>query len=95
MAELHDILIRPIVTEKSTNDISGNNCYVFEVGVSANKIQIKNAVETVFGVSVEDVRTINVRGKSKRFGKHYGKRSNWKKAFVRLGDGDSLNFYES
>jgi large subunit ribosomal protein L23 len=95
MAELHDVLIRPILTEKTTRLEAGENVYTFEVGVGANKHQIKEAVQSVFGVNVEDVRTIVVRGKSKRFGKHYGKRSNWKKAFVRLSDGDSLNFFES
>jgi large subunit ribosomal protein L23 len=95
MAELHDVLIRPILTEKTTRMEAGENVYTFEVGVGANKHQIKEAVQSVFGVNVEDVRTMVVRGKSKRFGKHYGKRSNWKKAFVRLADGDSLNFFES
>jgi large subunit ribosomal protein L23 len=95
MAELHDILIRPVVTEKSTYLQETENTYVFEVGRSANKHQIKSAIESVFGVSVADVRTLNVRGKFKRFGRFYGKRSNWKKAYVRLADGDVLNFYES
>jgi large subunit ribosomal protein L23 len=95
MAELHDVLIRPILTEKTTRLEAGENVYTFEVGVGANKHQIKEAVQSVFGVNVEDVRTMVVRGKSKRFGRYYGKRSNWKKAFVRLSDGDSLNFFES
>ncbi|MAY82028.1 MAG: 50S ribosomal protein L23 [Deltaproteobacteria bacterium] len=95
MAELHDVLIRPILTEKTTRLEAGENVYTFEVGVAANKHQIKEAVQSVFGVNVEDVRTMVVRGKSKRFGRYYGKRSNWKKAFVRLSDGDSLNFFES
>ncbi len=95
MAELHDILIRPILTEKTTTVQSADNVYTFEVGESANKLQIKNAVQNLFGVQVEDVRTIVVRGKTKRFGWHFGKRSNWKKAYVRLADGDSLNFFEA
>jgi large subunit ribosomal protein L23 len=95
MAELHDVLIRPILTEKTTQLESADNVYTFEVGEAANKHQIKVAVESVFGVSVEDVRTAVVRGKSKRFGKYNGKRSNWKKAYVKLSEGDSLNFYES
>lgn len=95
MAELHDILVRPIVTEKSSRQMASDNTYVFEVGVRANKIQIKHAIEQVFGVTVEDVRTVNVRGKTKRFGRFFGKRPNWKKAYVRLADGDSLNFYEA
>ena len=66
---------------------------MFEVSRTANKHQIKAAVESLFGVNVTDVRTLNVRGKSKRFGRFYGKRSNWKKAYVTLADGDFLNFF--
>jgi large subunit ribosomal protein L23 len=95
MAELHDVLIRPILTEKTTRLQAGSNVYTFEVGHESNKHQIKEAVQAVFGVTVEDVRTMVMRGKSKRFGRYYGKRSNWKKAYVRLADGDSLNFFES
>lgn len=95
MAELHDIVIRPIVTEKSSIQSATENTYVFEVGVRANKIEIKRAIETLFGVNVEDVRTVTVRGKTKRFGRFYGKRPNWKKAYVRLASGDELNFFEA
>lgn len=95
MAELHDILVRPIITEKSTYQMADQNTYVFEVGLVANKIEIKRAIEQVFGVTVEDIRTVTVRGKNKRFGRFYGKRPNWKKAYVRLAEGDALNFYES
>lgn len=95
MAELHDILLRPIITEKSTMLMAAENTYLFEVGETANKHQIKHAVEQVFGVSVADVRTARVRGKVKRFGRYTGKRSNWKKAYVRLVDGDSLDFFAS
>ena len=95
MAELHDILVRPIVTEKSARLAAAENVYVFEVGHDANKIQIKRAIETVFEVGVENVRTMIVRGKIKRFGRHYGKRSNWKKAYVRLNQDDSLPFFDA
>jgi large subunit ribosomal protein L23 len=94
MAELHDILIRPLLTEKTTTAQS-ENVYTFEVGESANKLQIKHAIESLFGVDVQDVRTLVMRGKSKRFGRFYGKRSNWKKAYVRLAEGDSLNFFDA
>ncbi len=94
MAELHDILVRPLVTEKTSFQMAGRNTYVFEVGLAANKHQVKAAVESLFGVSVADVRTLIMRGKTKRFGRYYGKRSNWKKAYVRLADGDALSFYE-
>ncbi len=95
MAELHDILIRPVVTEKSTRLSDGENTYVFEVGLKANKHQVKHAVETLFGVRVADVRTCIVRGKVKRFGRYTGRRSNWKKAYVRLAAGDTLDFFAS
>jgi large subunit ribosomal protein L23 len=94
MNELRDILRRPIVTEKSAYQMEDDNTYVFEVSENANKLQIKGAIEQYFGVKVIDVRTLIVRGKLKRFGRHFGKRPNWKKAYVKLADGDSLNFYE-
>ena len=91
--EIHDILIRPIVTEKSTTRL-GDRTYAFEVGDASNKLQIKDAVQSYFGVRVEDVRTLRVRGKTKRFGRFVGKRSNWKKAYVTLVEGDSINLFE-
>lgn len=95
MAELHEVLIRPIVTEKSMTLSEVDDTYVFEVGLGANKIQIRQAVEQVFGVRVESVRTLIVRGKNKRFGRYYGKRSNWKKAYVKLVEGNTLDFFEA
>ena len=94
MNELRDILRRPLITEKSAYQMNLENTYLFEVGLEANKLQIKDAVERYFGVEVTDVRTLIVRGKSKRFGRHIGKRSNWKKAYVKLAEGHSLNFFE-
>jgi large subunit ribosomal protein L23 len=95
MAELnlHDVLLRPLQTEKSVSAEGDENTYVFQVGDAANKHQIKTAIEQFFGVKVANVRTLRVLGKSKRFGKHYGKRSNWKKAYVRLVEGDSIQLY--
>jgi large subunit ribosomal protein L23 len=95
MSELHDVLIRPIFSEKTTALQNDGNTYTFEVGESANKLQIKNAVQTLFEVEVEAVRTVIMRGKTKRFGRHFGKRSNWKKAYVRLSQGQSLNFFDA
>jgi large subunit ribosomal protein L23 len=95
MAEIHDVIVRPIVTEKGTRLTSSQNTYVFEVAENANKHEIQVAVEQLFGVKVVDVRTLRVRGKSKRFGRHSGKRPNWKKAYVKLADGNVLNFFES
>ncbi len=91
--QLHDILIRPLVTEKSVGLEDDQNTYVFQVGRDSNKHQIKSAIEGFFGVSVDEVRTATYRGKMKRFGRFNGKRSNWKKAYVRLADGDTLDFF--
>jgi large subunit ribosomal protein L23 len=95
MAELRNILIRPLFTEKSSSDdMREANTYVFQVGLDANKPQIKKAVEQYFNVEVDAVRTLVVRGKSKRFGRRVGKRSNWKKAYIKLADGHQLDLYE-
>ncbi len=91
MAELRDILIRPILSEKASSDqLMGKNIYTFHVGLQANKPQIKRAIETIFNVKVASVRTLIMYGESKRFGRYTGKQSNWKKAYVKLVDGDSL-----
>ena len=90
MAEIQNVLIKPIITEKSNFNATENNTYVFQVGLTSNKAQIKQAVETFFGVSVDSVRTLVVRGKIKRFGRFQGKRSNWKKAYVKLSNGHSI-----
>ena len=95
MAELHDIILRPLATEKASTGEAATNTYVFEVGETANKHEIKHAIERFFNVKVEDVRTVRVRGKFKRFGRFYGKRSNWKKAYVKLASGHTLNFFEA
>ncbi|MCB9676508.1 MAG: 50S ribosomal protein L23 [Alphaproteobacteria bacterium] len=92
--ELKDTLVRPIITEKSTTFLGNDRTYAFEVGLSANKRAVKRAIESFYGVEVESVRTLVVRGKMKRFGRHYGKRSNWKKAYVTLAEGHSINIYE-
>lgn len=92
--ELKDILIRPIITEKSTTGL-GERTYAFEVGIAANKVEIGRAIESFYDVEVERVRTMIVRGKVKRFGRRQGKRSNWKKAYVTLATGESLPIYDS
>ena len=92
MAQIHDIILSPVVTEKSTF-AQDDNTYVFKVGIGSNKLEIKDAVERFFGVKVEKVRTLIVRGKVKRFGRHHGRRSDWKKAYVTLAEGDNINFY--
>ncbi len=95
MAELHDIVLRPVITEKTAHAEADQNTYVFEVGINTNKIQIRNAVQRLFGVTVESVKTSIVRGKIRRSGKYSGRRSDWKKAYIRLAEGDLLNFHES
>jgi len=92
---LHQVLRRPIVSEKSTNAADSGQQVVFEVLTDATKNEIKTAVESLFEVSVEGVQVINVRGKVKRFGKTPGKRTNWKKAYVRLAEGDDIDFLGS
>jgi large subunit ribosomal protein L23 len=84
----NQIIRRPLVTEKSTVLREVKNVIAFEVAGSANKIQVKQAVEELFKVKVEDVRLFNVRGKMKRMGRFVGKRRDWRKAYVRLKDGE-------
>jgi len=94
MKELHNIIIRPLITEKTTQQKEDNHQYVFEVYRDANKIEIKSAIEQLFKVKVLKVRTINVIGKVKRVGRKYGKRPDWKKAIVTLREGDRIEFFE-
>ena len=84
----NQIIRRPLVTEKSTILREEENVLAFEVAGSANKIQVKQAVEELFKVKVEEVRLFNVRGKMKRMGRWAGKRRDWRKAYVRLKEGE-------
>lgn len=88
--KLASILSAPIVSEKSANVADSSNQFVFKVAKTATKLQIKNAVELMFNVKVESVRVLNVKGKIKRFGRTLGKRSDWKKAYVKLQSGHSI-----
>lgn len=94
MREPHEIIRRPLITEKSTQQKEESRQYVFEVDPKANKIEIKEAVEQLFKVKVLKVRTLNVLGKIKRLGRRYGKRPDWKKAIVTLREGDRIDFFE-
>lgn len=94
MSEVYDIIIGPMITEKSALQ-QDENIYAFRVGEHANKVEIKDAIEALFGVEVQGVRTAVVRGKVKRFGRFFGKRRNWKKAYVTLAEGDAINLYEN
>lgn len=89
---LHQVLRRPVISEKSTMAAETKRQVVFEVLADATKKEVKEAVEALFEVSVEGVQVINVRGKIKRFGRTPGKRGNWKKAYVRLAEGDDIDF---
>jgi large subunit ribosomal protein L23 len=87
-------IVRPIVTEQSSAAYQDRGEYTFEVHPDANKIAIKQAVEQLFGVKVTGVWTMNQRGKSRRVGKTVGARSNWKKAIVKLREGDTIEIFE-
>ena len=95
MANVYDIIIRPIITERSMASVADKK-YVFEVARDAGKIEIKNAVETAFGVKVDKVNTINVSGKHKRLGAgRMGKTRSWKKAYVQLTeDSKTIELFE-
>ena len=86
----HDIIKRPVVTEQSMMQMQEKK-YTFEVDKRANKIQIRKAVEEIFGVSVKSVNTVNVIGKFKRMGRNEGKRADWKKAIVTLTENSKTN----
>lgn len=94
MRDPHDIIKRPQLTEKGSVLSDKVNQYAFEVALDANKIEIKNAVEKLFKVKVVKVRTANVLGKTRRVGRSLGSRPNWKKAYVTLGEGQRIDFFE-
>ena len=93
MTNLRDVLIRPLITEK-TNTVMQDNKYTFIVPLNANKVEIRQAVEAVFKVKVLDVNTIRVMGKIKRMGKNSGKRPDVKKAIVKVAPGQRIEFFE-
>ena len=86
------VLVAPHVSEKSTMAAEANNTVVFKVVKDANKAEIKAAVESLFEVEVNSVRTVNVKGKTKRHGASFGKRKDWKKAYVVLKAGQDIDF---
>ena len=89
----HQIILRPLITEKNTN-LMAYNKYSFEVDRSANKTQIKRAIEEIFKVSVTKVHTMNMRGKMRRRGMRFGYTADWKKAIVTLAEGDRIELFE-
>jgi large subunit ribosomal protein L23 len=88
------IILEPVITEKTARRREVKNEVVFKVAKNANKIEIRNAVEELFDVSVRMVRTIAMHGKVKRLGRFEGKRASWKKAIVTLREGDTIEFFE-
>lgn len=94
MPSLHEIVVRPLVTEKSSTAYQDRKAYTFEVHPLANKFQIKQALESLFGVTVTDVRTMQVRRNAVTRGRTRGATARWKKAIVTLKDGDSIAVFE-
>ncbi len=94
MSNPRSIILKPVITEKATILREGNK-YAFRVHPKANKVQIRQAVESIFDVSVESVRTVKVPSKPKRQGLYAGRRAGWKKAYVTLKAGDSIEFVEN
>lgn len=94
MKSPQDIIVRPIITERSMQDIEDRK-YTFAVEKKANKIEIKNAIEELFDVTVEKVNVMNYTGKIRRMGKHFGRKPNWKKAIVKLEEASKgIEFFE-
>ena len=88
-----EIVIRPLITEKTLRIAERTNAYTFQVRPTANKVQIRDAIERIFSVRVVAVRTQNCLGKFRRVGRYTGATSNWKKAVVKVKEGDSIEFY--
>ena len=90
--QLMNVVLAPVVSEKSTFVADKNRQYVFRVADHATKPEIKAAIELMFKTKVQDVTVLNVHGKDRRFGRMTGRRRNWKKAYVRLAEGQEINF---
>ena len=91
---IHRTIVRPVITEKSSAAYQEHGEYTFEVHPEATKSQIRTAIEQLFGVKVTGVWTANQRGKEKRMGRTVGRRPSWKKAIVKLREGDSIPVFE-
>ena len=94
MMDVYQVLKRPLITEKGTRHKEQSNQMVFEVDRRANKVMVRTAVESIFRVKVLSVRLMNVKGKERRVGRNMGRRPDWKKAIVRLGPGENIEFFE-
>src|SRR6476661_7148284 len=89
------IIRRPIILTEKSNRLREQNQVIFEVAPSANKIEIRDAIQKLFKVTVVDVNTMRYRGKERRMGRGYAKLQNWKKAIITLKEGDQIQFFES
>jgi large subunit ribosomal protein L23 len=95
MKDPREIILRPIVTEKTADAKESSNTVCFQVARHANKIEVRNAVEKLFNVKVEEVRVVNIGGKMRRFGRFTGVRPDWRKAYVRLAAGEkTIEFFD-
>jgi large subunit ribosomal protein L23 len=94
MRDAREVIVRPVVTERSTILADEQDAFTFIVAEDANKIEIKRAVETLFDVQVRSVNTMRYRGKLRRLGRNYGRRPSFKKAIVKLVEGERIDVYE-
>ena len=92
--DLYQIIKKPLITEKGAKQKEQLNQLVFQVDRRANKVLVRNAIESIFKVKVVNVQMMNVRGKQRRVGRNVGKRADWKKAIVRLAPGENIEFFE-
>jgi len=95
MKSVYDVVAAPLITEKGTMVNEAGNQLVFRVHRTANKEEIRRAIEALFKVKVERVRTLNYLGKSRRVGRRVGRRPDWKKAYVTLAEGHRIDFFET
>ncbi len=95
MKDLHRVITSPLITEKGTLVNEQGNQFVFRVRPEASKIDIRRAIETLFKVKVEKVRTLNYLGKMRRVGRSLGQKPRWKKAYVTLAEGQRIDFFEN
>ena len=93
MIHPREIIIAPMLTEKSLLEKENNNRYIFRVSINANKIEIKKAIEKVFAVKVVKINTIRMEGKPKRMGKYEGYKSAYKKAIVKIAEGQKIDAF--
>ncbi len=94
MKDAYQVILRPLLSEKGTRLKEEANQYLFRVARTANKVEIKQAIEQLFRVTVLQVRSVRMQGKVKRLGRFQGRQPNWKKAIVTLKAGESIELYE-